>query len=314
MQEVVRTIKDTKLLIQKENFFQKFVKHKMATVAFMIIAIEVIIVFLGPVLFDIDPYFMDSSSLAKPPSSVHLLGTDDIGRDIFARMLYGGRISLAVGVCSTLISFIIGIPLGLCAGYFKGKVEFLVMRCVDIFQSFPGLIMILVLVAIFGSSVFSMIIMIGVMGWIQPAKIVYGATLSVCEKDFVESARSMGASHATILIRHILPNVLSPVWILIAFRVSGAIIMESSLSFLGAGIRPPQASWGNIINAAQNATVLATQPWIWAPGGNCAVCHYYLHQFDRRRRARRIGSENEEIGGSTNESRKSNTTGEKSAS
>ena len=309
MQEVVRTIKDTKLLIQKENFFQKFVKHKMATVAFMIIAIEVIIVFLGPVLFDIDPYFMDSSSLAKPPSSVHLLGTDDIGRDIFARMLYGGRISLAVGVCSTLISFIIGIPLGLCAGYFKGKVEFLVMRCVDIFQSFPGLIMILVLVAIFGSSVFSMIIMIGVMGWIQPAKIVYGATLSVCEKDFVESARSMGASHATILIRHILPNVLSPVWILIAFRVSGAIIMESSLSFLGAGIRPPQASWGNIINAAQNATVLATQPC-----GNCAVCHYYLHQFDRRRRARRIGSENEEIGGSTNESRKSNTTGEKSAS
>ena len=239
----------------------------MATVAFMIIAIEVIIVFLGPVLFDIDPYFMDSSSLAKPPSSVHLLGTDDIGRDIFARMLYGGRISLAVGVCSTLISFIIGIPLGLCAGYFKGKVEFLVMRCVDIFQSFPGLIMILVLVAIFGSSVFSMIIMIGVMGWIQPAKIVYGATLSVCEKDFVESARSMGASHATILIRHILPNVLSPVWILIAFRVSGAIIMESSLSFLGAGIRPPQASWGNIINAAQNATVLATQPWIWLPAG-----------------------------------------------
>ena len=267
MQEVVRTIKDTKLLIQKENFFQKFVKHKMATVAFMIIAIEVIIVFLGPVLFDIDPYFMDSSSLAKPPSSVHLLGTDDIGRDIFARMLYGGRISLAVGVCSTLISFIIGIPLGLCAGYFKGKVEFLVMRCVDIFQSFPGLIMILVLVAIFGSSVFSMIIMIGVMVWIQPAKIVYGATLSVCEKDFVESARSMGASHATILIRHILPNVLSPVWILIAFRVSGAIIMESSLSFLGAGIRPPQASWGNIINAAQNATVLATQPWIWLPAG-----------------------------------------------
>ncbi|SCJ96949.1 Glutathione transport system permease protein gsiD [uncultured Eubacterium sp.] len=267
MQEVVRTIKDTKLLIQKENFFQKFVKHKMATVAFMIIAAEVIIVFLDPVLFDIDPYFMDSSSLAEPPSSAHLLGTDDIGRDIFARMLYGGRISLAVGVCSTLISFIIGIPLGLCAGYFKGKVEFLVMRGVDIFQSFPGLIMILVLVAIFGSSVFSMIIMIGVMGWIQPAKIVYGATLSVCEKDFVESARSMGASHAVILIRHILPNVLSPVWILIAFRVSGAIIMESSLSFLGAGIRPPQASWGNIINAAQNATVLATQPWIWLPAG-----------------------------------------------
>ena len=267
MQEVVRTITDTKILIQKENFFKKFVKHKMATVAFAVIAMEVIIVFLGPVLFHVDPYYMDSSALAAPPSSEHWLGTDDIGRDILARMIYGGRVSLTVGVCSTLIGFAIGIPLGLCAGYFKGKIEFLVMRGVDIFQSFPGLIMMLVLVAIFGSSVFSMIVMIGVMGWIQPAKIVYGATLSVCQKDFVESARAMGAGHGVILLRHILPNVLSPVWILIAFRVSGAIIMESSLSFLGAGIRPPQASWGNIINAAQNATVLATQPWIWLPAG-----------------------------------------------
>lgn len=267
MQEVVRTITDTKILIQKENFAQKFVKHKMATAAFIIIAVEVIIVFLGPVFFDLDPYFMDSTALASAPSSSHLLGTDDIGRDIFARMLYGGRISLTVGICSMLISFAIGIPLGLCAGYFKGKAEFFVMRAVDIFQSFPGLIMILVLVAIFGSSVFSMIVMIGVIGWIQPAKIVYGATLSVCEKDFVESARAMGASHAVILFRHILPNVLSPVWIQIAFRVSSAIIMESSLSFLGAGIRPPAASWGNIINAAQNATVLVTQPWVWLPTG-----------------------------------------------
>lgn len=267
MQEGVSTISDNKNLIQKESFFQKFIKHKLATVAFIIIAIEIIAVFLCPVLFEIDPYFMDTSALSAAPSSAHLLGTDDIGRDILARMIYGGRVSLTVGACSALISFAIGIPLGLCAGYFKGKVEFVVMRAVDIFQSFPGLIMILVLVAIFGSSVVSMIIMIGVMGWIQPAKIVYGATLSVCEKDFVESARAMGAGHGIILVRHILPNVLTPVWILIAFRVSGAIIMESSLSFLGAGIRPPQASWGNIINAAQNATVLSTQPWIWLPAG-----------------------------------------------
>ena len=105
------------------------------------------------------------------------------------------------------------------------------------------------------------------MNWVSPAKIIYSSTLSVCSKDFVESAKTMGAGHFTILVRHILPNVVSPIWILIAFRVSSAILMESSLSFLGAGITPPQASWGNIINAAQNATVLVRQPWVWLPAG-----------------------------------------------
>ena len=267
MQEVVRKITDTKLLIQKENFVRKFVKHKLATIAFIIIVVETIAVFLGPLFIASDPYSVDVSSLGAAPSSGHLLGTDDIGRDIFTRLLYGGQISLLVGVLSTAVSFAIGIPLGLCAGYFKGKVEFLVMRAVDIFQSFPVMIMILVLVAIYGSSVTSLILMIGIMNWVSPAKIIYSSTLSVCSKDFVESAKTMGAGHFTILVRHILPNVVSPIWILIAFRVSSAILMESSLSFLGAGITPPQASWGNIINAAQNATVLVRQPWVWLPAG-----------------------------------------------
>ena len=109
--------------------------------------------------------------------------------------------------------------------------------------------------------------MIGVMGWVSPAKMIYSATLSVREKDFVDSAKTLGAGHLTILVRHILPNVVSPIWILIAFRVSSAMLMESSLSFLGAGITAPQASWGNIINAAQNATVLVKEPWIWLPAG-----------------------------------------------
>lgn len=267
MQEVVRTITDTKLLIQNENFFRKFIKHKLATIAFLIIAVEAVVVFLGPVFMHLDPYTVNVSSLGVPPCSAHLLGTDDIGRDIFSRIIYGGRISLLVGVLSTAVSFIIGIPLGLCAGYFKGKVEFLVMRAVDIFQSFPVMIMILVLVAIYGSSVTTLILMIGIMNWVSPAKIIYSSTLSVCGKDFIESAKTMGAGHFIILVRHVLPNVVSPIWILIAFRVSSAILMESSLSFLGAGITPPQASWGNIINAAQNATVLVKQPWVWLPAG-----------------------------------------------
>ena len=205
--------------------------------------------------------------MGAAPSTGHILGTDDIGRDIFTRLVYGGQISIMVGVLSTVVSFIIGIPLGLCAGYFKGIVETIVMRAVDVFQSFPGMVMILVLVAIFGASVPSLIIMIGVMGWVSPAKIIYSATLSVREKDYVDAAKTIGAGHFTILTRHILPNVVSPIWVLIAFRVSSAMLMESSLSFLGAGIAPPQASWGNIIKAAQNATVLVKQPWVWLPAG-----------------------------------------------
>lgn len=258
---------DTNLLIQKESFFKKFVKHKLATVAFVILAIEVIGIYLGPVFFNLDSYYIDTAALGAAPSAGHILGTDDIGRDIFARLVYGGQISIMVGVLSTVVSFIIGIPLGLCAGYFKGIVETIVMRAVDVFQSFPGMVMILVLVAIFGASVPSLIIMIGVMGWVSPAKIIYSATLSVREKDYVDAAKTIGAGHFTILIRHILPNVVSPIWVLIAFRVSSAMLMESSLSFLGAGIAPPQASWGNIIKAAQNATVLVKQPWVWLPAG-----------------------------------------------
>ena len=254
-------------IIKNENFFQKFTKHKLAVVAFVLLFIEVLIIFFSPVLFDLDPYYLDTSALGKAPSHNHLLGTDDLGRDILARLLYGGKISLTVGIFSTLVSFIIGIPLGVLAGYFKGKIEYFIMRAVDIFQSLPTLIIILVIAAIFGSSVISLILMIGIMNWVSPAKVVYGATLSASNMDYIEAAKIMGAGHGKILTRHVLHNVLSPVWIQIAFRVSAGMLMESSLSFLGAGIRPPEASWGNMVNAAQNATVLSTQPWVWLPAG-----------------------------------------------
>ena len=254
-------------IIQEENFMQKFSKHKLAMVAFIILLIEILVIFIAPLLFDMDPYFIDTAALGVAPNSAHLLGTDAIGRDILSRLIYGGKISLIVGIFSTAVSFLIGIPLGICAGYFKGKAEYFIMRGVDIFQSLPTMIIILVMAAIFGSSILSLVLMIGAMNWVSPAKVVYGATLTTREMDFVEAAKTMGAGHFTILAKHILPNVLSPIWILIAFRVSAGMLMESSLSFLGAGIHPPEASWGNMVNAAQNATVLANQPWVWLPAG-----------------------------------------------
>ena len=258
---------DNNSIIKKESFLKKFSKHKLAMIALIIVAVETLILFLTPIFVDLDPYSIDSAALGAAPSSTHLLGTDAIGRDIISRLIYGGKISLVVGIFSTVVSFLIGIPLGICAGYFKGKTEYFIMRGVDIFQSLPTMIIILVMAAIFGSSIFSLVIMIGAMNWVSPAKVVYGATLTTREMDFVEAAKTMGAGHFKILVRHILPNVLSPIWILIAFRVSAGMLMESSLSFLGAGIRPPAASWGNMVNAAQNSTVLANQPWIWLPAG-----------------------------------------------
>lgn len=258
---------DSNSIIKKESFLRKFSKHKLAMIALVIVVVETLILFLTPIFIDLDPYSIDSAALGAAPSSIHLLGTDAIGRDIIARLIYGGKISLVVGIFSTVVSFLIGIPLGICAGYFKGKTEYFIMRGVDIFQSLPTMIIILVMAAIFGSSIFSLVVMIGAMNWVSPAKVVYGATLTTREMDFVEAAKTMGAGHFKILLRHILPNVLSPIWILIAFRVSAGMLMESSLSFLGAGIRPPAASWGNMVNAAQNSMVLANQPWIWLPAG-----------------------------------------------
>lgn len=258
-------------LIKHDSFFKKFSKHKLATISFFILLIEVLIVVFAPMIFDIDPYSLDVSYFAKGPNSVHLLGTDEVGRDILARMIYGGRVSLFVGIASMAISVLIGLPLGLIAGYFRGISETLLMRCVDVFQSFPAIIMILVLVAIFGPSISTVTIVIGVMGWVQPAKLIYGATLSVSDKEYIESARSIGYGNTKILFTQVLPNVVSPLWINMAFRVSRSMIMESSLSFLGAGVQPPQASWGNIIYAAQNNLVLTTKPWIWVPPGIALV-------------------------------------------
>ncbi|MGI6096858.1 MAG: ABC transporter permease [Dethiobacteria bacterium] len=207
----------------------------------------------------------------RGPNKFHLLGTDEVGRDILARMIYGGRVSLFVGIASTAISVLIGLPLGLIAGYFRGVAELLVMRAVDIFQSFPPMVLILVLVAIFGPSIATVTIVIGIMGWVQPTKLIYSTTLAESNKEYIESARSIGISNFTIILKHLLPNVISPLWINMAFRVSRAMIMESTLSFLGVGVQPPQASWGNIIYAAQNTMVLTTKPWIWIPPGIALV-------------------------------------------
>lgn len=251
---------------------KKFMHNRKAVLGLIIVCFLVLAVILMPIFMKLDPYTTDRAvGFNKAPCPGHLLGTDDVGRDLFARLLYGGRISLFVGIMSTIISVLIGIPLGLIAGYFRGIAETVIMRVADAFMSFPTMVLILVLVAVFGPSILTVTVVIGVLGWTAIAKLIYGNVLSLREREYIQATKAIGMSTPKILLSEVLPNAIPPVWANISFRVAGAILTESSLSFLGMGVQTPQASWGNIIFAAQNLLVLTARPWVWFPPGICII-------------------------------------------
>ena len=258
--------------ILKSQAMKKFLHNKKAMFGLFIVVLLALAVLLIPLFMDLDPYTTDrAAGFNKGPSETHILGTDDVGRDLFARVLYGGRVSLFVGITSTIISVLVGIPLGLIAGYFRGAAESIIMRTADAFMSFPSMVLILVLVAVFGPSILTVTVVIGILGWTAIAKLIYGNVLSIREREYIQAAKTSGTSTWTILFSEVLPNAIPPVWANISFRVAGAILTESSLSFLGMGVQTPQASWGNIIYAAQHLRVLTARPWVWIPPGVCII-------------------------------------------
>lgn len=258
--------------ILKSQAMKKFLHNKKAMFGLFIVVLLALAVLLIPLFMDLDPYTTDrAAGFNKGPSETHILGTDDVGRDLFARVLYGGRVSLFVGITSTIISVLVGIPLGLITGYFRGAAESIIMRTADAFMSFPSMVLILVLVAVFGPSILTVTVVIGILGWTAIAKLIYGNVLSIREREYIQAAKTSGTSTWTILFSEVLPNAIPPVWANISFRVAGAILTESSLSFLGMGVQTPQASWGNIIYAAQNLMVLTARPWVWIPPGVCII-------------------------------------------
>ena len=246
---------------------KRFFHHKLAVLGLVVLLLEILSVVILPGLLKLDPIGMDVLAFGAAPSETHILGTDDVGRDLFARLVYGGQISLTVGIFSAFIGLLIGVPLGLIAGYYRGKTETIIMRLADIFMSFPSMILILVLAAVLGQSVVTITLVIGILGWPEFARLIYASTLSVREKDYVESAKAIGTKSGTILLRYVLPNSFAPVIIAFTFRTAQAIIIESSLSFLGLGVQPPTASWGNILYYAQSIAVLSFKPWMWLPAG-----------------------------------------------
>ena len=247
--------------------FNKIKNEKLIFIGLAVILIEIFIMLFLPIIMKLDPYSVDNINFDTPPGGGHILGTDSIGRDVFARLVYGGRVSIFVGVFSTLVSLVIGVPLGLYAGYYRGIMEGLIMRITDIFMAFPGVILVLVAVALVGPSVWSVSIIIGIMGFTGFTRLTYSRVLTVSRLGYIEAARVIGTGNSEIIWRYVLPNSIVPILIAAAFNMSSAILTESALSFLGMGVQPPQASWGNIIFEAQSIAILIGKPWQWLPAG-----------------------------------------------
>ena len=200
----------------------------------------------------------------QPPSWVHWFGTDALGRDVFARTLLGGRVSLMVGLVSALFSTAIGLVVGSLAGYFR-RLDFVIMRVVDVIMSFPLWILLLLAAAFVGPGIVNIIVLIALITWPMPARIIRGQILQLRDADFVIAARVLGARDRWILLRHVLPNSIAPLLVYTSIAVATNVLLEAALSYLGLGVQPPTPSWGNLLNNARSISVLSKEPWQWAP-------------------------------------------------
>jgi peptide/nickel transport system permease protein len=248
--------------------WRRFLRHRMAVVSALFLVLMILVTFpLAPLVTPSDPDRIDLKAIGKAPSLAHPLGTDLTGRDLWSRLVYGGRVSLSVGVVAVSIYVTLGVLLGSLAGYYGGRVDGWIMRFTEIVMAFPTLIILITIVAIVGPGLFNSMIAIGLIGWTGIARLVRGQILSLRSMDFVTAARAVGAPQRRILVQHILPNVVAPIIVAATFGIAGAILTEAGLSFLGLGIKPPTPSWGNMINEAQQLTVIESKPWIWLGPG-----------------------------------------------
>jgi peptide/nickel transport system permease protein len=236
---------------------KKILKNKLTTAGILIIGLISLFAIFAPVITAYQPNEIEITNALLAPSAQHLLGTDMLGRDLLCRMAYGARISLLVGLISVSISVLIGVFLGSIAGYYSGKVDSLIMRFVDIMLCFPNIFLILALVALLEPSIMIIMAVIGLTSWMGIARLVRAEILSLKERDFVLAARACGVSDLMIIIRHLIPNAIGPVLISATLGVAAAILVESSLSFLGIGVQPPTPSWGNILMDAKSSLGIA---------------------------------------------------------
>ncbi|HEU4999494.1 MAG TPA: oligopeptide ABC transporter permease [Lapillicoccus sp.] len=246
---------------------RRFRKHRLAVTGLVVLVLLVLVAIFAPVLAPYDPNQVDLASFQQPPSSAHWLGTDSAGRDVLSRLIYGTQVSLTVGIAAAISAGVLGLALGLMAGILGGKVDSVIMRIVEVFLSFPSLIVIILLVSILGPSITTIVLVIAVFEWPTACRIVRQMALSLREMDFVLAARAIGCSKLRIMTRHIVGGVVSPLTVVVTLLSAQAILLEAALSFLGLGVTQPQASWGGMLQRAQSLTILESMPWLWLPPG-----------------------------------------------
>ena len=252
---------------RRSRLLRKVLRQPLGIAASALLLMLIVAVTVGPELVPHSPTRANALNILKPPSSVHWLGTDELGRDVFSRILAGGRVSMAVGLFSMLVGLTLGLTIGGLAGYFGGRVEALLMRLVDAFMAIPTFFLILVIVTSFGNHPITIIVTVGIGFWAQMARVAHAEFKRFRRHDFVEASKALGGTHARVMIRHILPQVMPQATVLATLGVGWAILTEAALSYLGLGIQPPLASWGNMLQNAQGylwrAPVLAVWPGLF---------------------------------------------------
>ncbi len=254
---------------------EKVARNRLALIGIAMVTLVILACVGAPLLTDYDPKAIDYSAVLQAPNDAHRLGTDRLGRDVFSRILYGGQMSIFIGVVSTLAGAFIGVVMGGLAGYFGGKLDSVFVRFSEIMLTFPSMILILILVSMMGQGVWNLIIIFAVTGWMTPFRIIRGEFLSLREETFVEVSRFFGISDISIAFKQILPNAIGPIIAATPMNVASGILSEAGLSYLGVGVPAQTPTWGNILNAAKSIDVIASYWWLWvAPG--VMICVFVL--------------------------------------
>ncbi len=243
-----------------EDAFSRLLKNRMAVVGLLYLIFQTLVAIFAPWIARFNFEETDLILGAIPPDGVHFFGTDDLGRDMFTRVIYGSRISLMVGILATAVSVLIGVLYGAISGYVGGRTDNVMMRILEILYSLPFIFFVIILMVLFGRNIYLLFIALGLIEWLTMARIVRGQVVSLKKMEYIDAARSMGVSHFQIIIRHLIPNVLGTVIVYITLTVPGVILEEAFLSFLGLGVQEPMSSWGTLISDGVSA--MQTYPWM----------------------------------------------------
>jgi peptide/nickel transport system permease protein len=249
---------------QNENAFKEFFKsmkkNKLAAFSGVVIILVILMAIFAPIIAPYDPYKVNLNNQFLTPSMKHWIGTDMYGRDVLSRIIYGARISLLIGIVPTLISMIIGTVLGIISGYYGGKIDFIIMSVVNMVLAFPSLLLAMVVMYTLGASLINIFIALSIVGWGGTARVVRAQTLSLKNKEFIESARAIGVKNSLIMLKHIFPNCIPQLLVLFTLNIPQSILSEASLSFLGIGAQPPASSWGLMVSNGKE--FLFNAPWV----------------------------------------------------